>query len=470
MFACPWRTAFFLPRIEPLASQLCSLGRWVEEYCLLTRLASKNFAFMSNFCNNSFGDNSLPETLSQPMMDMLIHSRYQRFCPELPDAMWLNALLRRTMTQTPSGRALLQKIADCGEGVVTRSNFFESLKSDRRLHLVQDISRGVEQLVQADDDPFHSVVSLDNFDIYAGDGHYVEHACHDERIEGRQFASGDLFGLNLRTHALFHMTSTVRDATRKREHDMHALKRIDMQVLRRNAKKGKKVIWVWDKAGIDTQQWTRWKDTAGVYFISRAKDNMHTDIQQPLDYDKNDLQNTGVIAYGLITVAKTALRCVHYQCPVSKKLYYFLTTLTTLQPGIIAHLYRARWDIEKVFDEIKRKLGEDKSWASSTQAKNIHAEFRALSHNLTLLFERKLKTNKGITNPREDKRREKRIQKDTKKAQENGTILAPLACSLMRRVTQRVLIFIRWIQNNYDSNRPLNELLDPLRRHFGLEA
>jgi hypothetical protein len=53
-----------------------------------------------------------------------------------------------------------------------------------------------------------------------------------------------------------------------------------------------------------------------------------------------------------------------------------------LPPGLIAHLYPRRWRIEKVFDGLKNKLNEKKSWAVSHVAKAAQAEFLFLTHNL----------------------------------------------------------------------------------------
>jgi hypothetical protein len=48
--------------------------------------------------------------------------------------------------------------------------------------------------------------------------------------------------------------------------------------------------------------------------------------------------------------------------PLSGTLYTYLTNLPVSEPpGIVALLYKSRWDVEKVFDEFKNKLGETKS-------------------------------------------------------------------------------------------------------------
>jgi len=58
-------------------------------------------------------------------------------------------------------------------------------------------------------------------------------------------------------------------------------------------------------------------------------------------------------------------------------LFEFLTNVTdhNVPPGVLAYLYKMRWNIEKSFDEIKNKLGEQKAWASTPTAKSMQAQF-----------------------------------------------------------------------------------------------
>ena len=51
---------------------------------------------------------------------------------------------------------------------------------------------------------------------------------------------------------------------------MHVLKRLNNRTLRQGAAKGRKVLYVWDRAGIDFRQWRRWKQASGIYFLSRG--------------------------------------------------------------------------------------------------------------------------------------------------------------------------------------------------------
>ena len=118
-------------------------------------------------------------------------------------------------------------------------------------------------------------MALANFDVHAGDGHFHAAAAHDPRDaqDGCKDATGHFFSLNLRSHALAHLT-VADQAARRKEHDMRALKRLRLQSLRQGAANGRKVFYVWDRAGIDFQQWQRWKQGGGIYFLSREKSNI----------------------------------------------------------------------------------------------------------------------------------------------------------------------------------------------------
>lgn len=112
--------------------------------------------------------------------------------------------------------------------------------------------------------------------------------------------------------------------TRKREHDTRALKRLEIETLRQSAPKGRKVIYVWDRAGIDFFQWFEWKHIGGIYFISREKKNMYPLIIGELYYDKKNPVNKGVQKYQIIgTSAGVMMHRVVYKCPVSGESYHF---------------------------------------------------------------------------------------------------------------------------------------------------
>jgi hypothetical protein len=226
---------------------------------------------------------------------------------------------------------------------------------------------------------------------------------------------------------------------------MGVLKRLDRDVLRQGAAKGRKVIWIWDPAGISYTQWYKWKSSAGIYFLSRPKDNMITCHVADLPWDKGDPLNAGVERDGLLAEGPpTQIRLVVFRDPVSGDLYKFITNIMDLASGVIAHLYKMRWDIEKVFDSFKNKLMETKAWAKTAEAKSMQANFICLAANLVTLFEHQIERDHGVCNEPEAKRRAKRRATEKQEVEKAAKRLPQLHESLSR-TTQTSVKFLRWL-------------------------
>lgn len=103
--------------------------------------------------------------------------------------------------------------------------------------------------------------------------------------------------------------------------------------------------------------------------------------------DRRDARNRGVTGDRVVVTREGhRMRIIYYTEPVSGEAYEFLTNEMDLPAGVIAELYRRRWEIEKGFDEIKNKLGEKKAWGTSLGAKGAQGQLVALTHNLLLLL------------------------------------------------------------------------------------
>jgi len=402
----------------------------------------------------------------QPLAGLVQQCRFKRKCNVLPDQEWIETGLLRVLSQESSGRAFLQKLFHSERPILKRSHFFETLKSRRRLRLCEEVSRLLYEIAKSSNrqaDPFKSFSALDGYDIYAGDGHYHAAAVHDVIKSGKKYPTQHFYCADLRSHALNQLT--LADTTsrhRKREHDLHALKRLDIATLRQEAPKGRKVIYVWDRASIDFLQWRKWKQAGGVYFISREKKNQAFLIMADLDYDRKDPVNAGVRSYELVgCCAGIAMHRVVYKCPLTKETYRFITSLTNVPPGLIAYLYKTRWDLEKIFDEVKNKLAEKKAWATSFTAKNMQAQFICMAHNLMLILEQSLR-KEGIENKVEDNRRKKRLNRALSCITTSREKL-PVFLKTPKRPTQRPLKFIRWLRHNLYANTSWVEAVGALK-------
>ena len=326
-----------------------------------------------------------------PVHDVLDTCKHLRSCPGISDLQWLQMGVERSLKECKTGRGFLQDWAMAhGKNSVGVSHFFETLKSKRRLDLVEEVNTRVAASMPAHvDSHMDELEDLARVDVYAGDGHYHQTSVHELPIKGKRRAVGHFYTLNLRTHALTHLTAADhRGGLKKSEHDMHAFKRISADQLRQGSKKGRQVLYVWDCAGIDIGQWHRWTQSAGIYFLSRSKDLMKYTFYGEMDFDRSDPVNRGVLTDKLVTNASSQVlfRYIRYRCPKTGTEYEFITNHMKIRPGVLAWLYKRRWDIEKTYDTFKNKMNERKAWAKSMTAKTMQAQFLCLAHNLIVLI------------------------------------------------------------------------------------
>lgn len=249
----------------------------------------------------------------------------------------------------------------------------------------------------------------------------------------------------------------------KKEHDMSVIKRLGSSELRMGIPTGKKVLWVWDRASLDFLLWQHWKDNAGIYFLSRTKENLLLEPVASRLYDRSDPINHGVLSDETVIGAHgVRVRVVRYRDPISDEIFEFVTTVFDLPPGLIAWLYKKRWEIEKVFDQFKNKLEEAKAWASSSTAKEIQAHILCITHNLLLQYERKLERENQIRNEAGLRLQKKRLEKQKAVVAKKTKQLSSLITSIIRPL-QRSVKLIRWFRSHWFSARPITELLPLLK-------
>jgi len=384
-----------------------------------------------------------------------------RQCPAESDWDWLTKGVDRVLSTARSGRDFLQSFQLFWERAVQVGPYFETLASARRLGMVAECSALLRRRVDAlRVSPLAQFESLAPFDLYAGDGHYLAHATHDPLIGETRWPTGHFFALNLKSQSLFPLVLADQVA-RKKEHDVRALKRQSVARLRQGAGKGRKVLWVWDKAGVDLPFWQERK-SAGIYFLSLRKEGMCLEVATERVIDWTQPINQGVTADRVVTDRRgLRVREITFCNSCDGAVYVYLTSEMTLEPGLLALLYKTRWEIEKVFDETKTKLQEEKSWATTTTAKEMQAQFVAIGHNLLLLLQ-DWQQQHGVENTAELQRREKRLTQQQTELQKTGQTL-PLIYTLLQRFTQATFKLIRWLRAHWHRPTPLTEALRQLR-------
>lgn len=378
----------------------------------------------------------------QPLQGLAEGSPVRRNCPDVGDDDWILLGLYRVLESAESGRGFLQEHGPRFEHCPKVANYFATLRSDRRLELLRHVSSGV--LARGDfGDGLAAMGELERYECFAVDGHWHKGAAHDGRHNGNKVAVGHLFSLNLRGQQLAHLAA----AAGIHEHDMSMLKRVKPKGLRHGVSKGRRVLIVYDKAGIDFEYWKRCRVDCAVYFLSRPKEGMIFAWESDREFDRQDRRNIGVWTDTcVLTRTGHRMRLIRYQDAASGRIFDFLTNEPDLSPGILAELYRRRWLVEKAFDEIKNKLDERKAWATSLTAKSIQATFIALAHNLLLLYERRIEKKHDVTNDCENQRREKRQTTMARFARVCGRSLPTLLANA-QGASQRSVKFIRWLRH-----------------------
>ncbi len=410
--------------------------------------------FQGLLCYSSRMNTNEQDTLHKrffaPLQLALDRAKHTRTCNDYPDRLYLHSGVGRVIDASISGREWIQKFCAVFDKSISVSNFFTALRSQRRLKLLREVDQDIR--VQADlrvgesGDPFADSPELQHFRIYSSDGHSHAASAHEEKICEKKRAVTNIFSLNLRTHTFAHLALTEPAKGKKKEHEIKAIKRMGGRDLRFGAPKGTKVIHAYDPAIIDYREWYNWKKGHGVYIVTTEKSDSKLAVLGEKSWEKNDPRNTGVMSDELVGSSNgVSFRRVRYQDPTDGKEHSFLTTEMTLPPGMIAFIYKLRWDIEKVFDEIKNKLGQQKAWGKGEVSKIQQAHFVTVTHNLFMMFEKKLKLEEGITDEKVRKKQIQRLSLDAEKARLAGRVPNMLVAKVTR-ATQRSLQFLRWLR------------------------
>jgi len=383
----------------------------------------------------------------QPLTGLVADSPNTRPCPEFSDEAWLRLGLQRVLEPVESGRAFLQEHGPRFADTPGRSNYFYALHSERRRDLARDVNLALIAAA-ALPDRLAAIAELARYECFALDGHWHQAATHDPRHEGAKLAVGHFYSLDLRGHQLRHLAA----GEGLHEHDMSVLKRLKPTGLRQGVAKGRRVLVVYDKAGIDFDYWKRCRHERAVYFLSRVKEGMVYDWLDSAEVDAQDPRNRGVTQdRRILTREGHRMRIICYTEPVLGQAYEFLTNEPDLPAGVLAELYRRRWEVEKVSDEIKNKLRERKAWGTSLVAKSAQGQLVAITHNLLLVYECRLEREQGVSNVAEDQRRAQRtagmVKLARKERRPSSTLLAGV-----RRATQRSVKFIRWLRHALREN------------------
>jgi len=310
-------------------------------------------------------------------------------CPTLKDEDFITKIILRAILPNRTGRSYVQYQIQACEENLTFGAWFSANSSPRRVNMLDKVMpyalRNLRRkMLKSRINHLDGIDALENYDCLAFDGHCIKPASHTKLDEGLKNKANSCFimGMDMRTGLL--MPATVVSTGERRKNELPFLENLCAQEalkwgLRYNQ------ISVYDRALSSYELLDREAQSAH-YWLTREKKNADWEQTDLLSWDRNDPFNINVISdsycYKTIEEKRVRFRVVEYFDPLEKKTYRYLSRLSNkLPPGVVAELYRRRWQIEKSYDNSKNSLFEQKAWGCSLEAHKVqmHAIVAALN-------------------------------------------------------------------------------------------
>ncbi len=398
------------------------------------------------------------------------YSRQKRSCSGLSDKDFILHYLHRILGDFRSGRHFLQFNLDSKNQKLPRSTMFDALHSTRRQEMVREVAKGMFKhfekifLEKLNVDYLADFSELVDFYIGAVDGHFIDHSCHTSssnepestKNSDKLYAAGTIYLQDLRT-GLLQSYSTVTKGHRK-SHEMPVFR--DSYDEFKKTHQQKKIIFVLDRGFVDHEWWSK-KRTEGTYFISRTKTNFSLQKLGDIPFDKHNPINRGVKSYFLagIGTSSTAQNFIDYEDPETGEEFQFYTSLSGIEPGLIAWLYFKRWTIEKSFDILKNELFERKAWATGDNALKIQSELICVAYNfIRLINEIAMSKMDEKDKALHTKKYQEWIQKREEKAKSQNKTINQLLKNV-KRIARIPSQFIRCLKFKFYDKMPLRHLI-----------
>jgi len=383
----------------------------------------------------------------EPALTLLCSLEHYRDDITYSDSEFITLGVRRINTLHPSGRAFLQSARQCDITEVSLRAYFGAASSPRRLAMMHELNTALSRTITTSVDRFAVFPELKGREILALDGHDIAHATHEPAAtmtSGRREVPDTVTGVflrNLRTGA-----ARVLAQTDGHQNEWAAVKAREWTDFHWHPK-SKGTIVVIDPIAVDFAFLRGAKFKGDFTVITRTKANLAVRQLRALDWDKKDPRNQGVISDERVWFGEPGeFRRITYQDPETGEIYEFLTTEFHLPPGLIAQLYRLRWDIEKFFDVCENLLNEKRAWGSGPIPAQVQNEFLVLVHNLLILLSGKLEDQEGIRDEKVEKKYEAALKVRSALARLKDKTVSPFVRSL-RRITRWSSQFTRWVQD-----------------------
>ena len=440
--------------------------------CIFT-ICSKFYCYLLAFSRHGFYPLRMPETpnnqslidqnhLVDPLLEDVFFAPLRevmndcvktRSCHAIEDLSFVLLTVSRVIQSCASGRDFIQTHGIPTVPKLKVGNYFKSLSSQRRLSLITSAHEAMTAHLRPNlletHDLLASIPELNDWEVWTGDGHAIAHATHDERNEkGAHSAVHAIYKLDLRT-SWAGFVDLVEPTAKGTEAEITTLKKLDKNVLRCGATKGRSTLLSYDRAIVDFCWAYNLKQSKSIYIVTGWKENFKPLNVTPRDLDKENPVNALVISDETVYFNNTpgSWRKITSHNPDGGEPYITICNEMNLPPGAINQVRRLRWNIEKTFDLHERKLDEDKAWTANDVGKRIQAIAICIAHNLLRLFNVKIEKEEGIVDAKVTKAWNKELAKRAEAAVNALREFPEKLYKALYRPTEVSLQFIRWLRS-----------------------
>lgn len=304
---------------------------------------------------------------------------WQRKCDKFSDVDFILRIILRALLPVFSGEAFVQHCQQNLNDEISRSNFFLANTSPRRVRMLDSVMplilRNLRRLLlKLKINHIGEIDYLERYDCVAFDGHCIKPACHTKLAEGLKNKVNSCFimGMDYRTGLV--MPLKVLSTGFKKRHEAPCLvEACEANEMRWGLRYNQ--ISVYDRA-VSSLDFLVKEHRKSHYLLTREKKTVTWDKTVSINWDRQDPINRNVISdsycYKLIDDELCRFRIVEYSDPIKRKVYRYLSCLPDkMPPGVIAELYRRRWQIEKTYDNSKNSLFEQKAWGTSQETHKV---------------------------------------------------------------------------------------------------
>ena len=408
-------------------------------------------------------------------------------CRVLTDEDFITKIILRAILPNRTARSYVQYQTQVCDDQLTFGTWFSANSSPRRVKMLDKVMlyllRNLRcKMLKLDINHLKEIEALENYDCLAFDGHCIKSASHTKLDEGVKNKVNSCFIImDLKTGLL--MPAAVVSTGKKRKNEFPCIEDLcDKESLKWGLRYNQ--ISVYDRA-LSSYELLEKEAKNGHYWLTREKNNAQWIQTEPIPWDHNEAINLNVISdhycYKVIKGEKLRFRVVEYFDPLENKKYRYLSRINEkVPPGVIAELYRRRWQIEKSYDNSKNSLLEQKAWGCSLETHKVQMHAIVAAMNFIRYFQEINLIDYSYPDTEQEKpeqnqkqkylyrppmnapvhraiiKREKRWEKQTLHLQKLGLQLNPLRyVGQLMRITE---FCVNAVRNSIFARRPISAL------------